>query len=235
MTNNNSSKAMRLEMVKVDQSRFAVEIISGNARINLTQMAKPFGESKKPVKWLRTDEAKEYLRAVAEVQKCPTADLVEVRKGGMPETQGTWCLDRRIALRFAQWLSPEFSLAVDDVLMRMMLGETVVANRSSGRKKREYVYPKDRSEELANFYAELGRWVTHDDESEVARFFEVSLKHVHEVLCGRRSGFAVLSALVSHGMENRKNGVRRVALWRDRSDDMRELYQDFMNFDGKED
>lgn len=85
MNKSDSSKAMRLEMVEIDHNRFAAEILRGNARINMTQMAKPFGESKKPTKWLRTDEAKAYIKAISEVQKCPTADLVEVRQGGQPE------------------------------------------------------------------------------------------------------------------------------------------------------
>ena len=127
-----SNKGMRLEMVEIDHNRFAAEIFRGNARINMTQMAKPFGESKKPTKWLRTDEAQAYIKAISVVQKCPTADLVEVRQGGHPEMQGTWCNDRRIALRFAQWLSPEFSVMVDEVIMRLMLGEAVYAETVNG-------------------------------------------------------------------------------------------------------
>ena len=69
--------------------------------------------------------------------------------------------------------------------------------------------PKDRSEELGAFYAELAKWVTIENEKEVAGFFGVSRHHVHEVLMGRRPGYAVLSALAAHGMENRKKGIRR--------------------------
>lgn len=85
MYNNQSDKAVRLEMVKIDHNRFAAEILPGNARINLTQMAKPFGKSFKPINWLRTDDAKRYIRAISVAQKCATADLVEVRQGGTPE------------------------------------------------------------------------------------------------------------------------------------------------------
>ena len=106
MNKNQENKALRLEMVEVNQSRFAAEILSGNASINLTQMAKPFG--KIPKDWLRTEEAKRYIKAISVGQKCLTADLVEVRNGGRPENQGTWCKDYRIALRFAQWLRTEF-------------------------------------------------------------------------------------------------------------------------------
>lgn len=192
---------MRLELVKVNQSRFAAEIFSGNASINLTQMAKPFGKSAKPDNWLRTDEAKRYIKAISVSQKCDTADLIEVRQGGSPENQGTWCKDYRIALRFAQWLSPEFSIMVDEAMLRLLSGKRIVASRLP--------MPKDRDEVLGAFYAELPKWVTIENEKEVAKFFGVSRHHVHEVLMGRRPGYAVLAALTEHGSQNRKKDIRR--------------------------
>ena len=54
--------------------------------------------------------------------------------------------------------------------------------------------PKDRDEVLKAFFAELPQWVTLEDEREVAEFFGVSRHHVHEVLMGRRTGYAVLAA-----------------------------------------
>ena len=69
--------------------------------------------------------------------------------------------------------------------------------------------PKDRDEVLGSFFAELPKWVTIENEKEVARFFDVSRHHVHEVLMGRRPGYAVLAALTEHGAENRKQGIRR--------------------------
>ena len=82
-------KAKNLTMVEVNHSRFAAEILSGNARVNLTAMAKPFG--KKVNHWLYTRETQDYIKVVADAVKTASADLVEVRKGGTPEEQGTWC------------------------------------------------------------------------------------------------------------------------------------------------
>lgn len=130
MNKNNSEKAMRFEMVEIDHNRFAAEILRGNARINMTQMAKPFG--KRPKDWLKTDEAKAYLKEISVRTKILTADLVEVRQGGTPEMQGTWCNDFRVAMRFAQWLSPGFSVLVDETLLRLMLGEAVYAEPVNG-------------------------------------------------------------------------------------------------------
>lgn len=69
--------------------------------------------------------------------------------------------------------------------------------------------PKNRDEVLGAFYAELPKWVTIENEKEVAQFFGVSRHHVHEVLMGRRPGYAVLAALTEHGSRNRKKGIRR--------------------------
>ena len=35
--------------------------------------------------------SKDYLQALADAVKTASADLVEVRQGGTPEEQGTWC------------------------------------------------------------------------------------------------------------------------------------------------
>lgn len=117
-------------MVEIDQHTFAVELINGNVHVNLTQMAKPFGKT--PKDWLRTEESSIYLRALAVRQKCPTADLVKIRQGGSPDSQGTWTTDRRIAIRFAQWLSPQFSIAVDELLFKLISGNAIVAEPIAG-------------------------------------------------------------------------------------------------------
>lgn len=204
MNKNQKDKAMRLELVKVNQSRFAAEIFSGNASINLTQMSQPFGRSFRPGNWLKTEEAQRYIKAIAVATNRATTDLVEVRQGGSPENQGTWCKDYRIALRFAQWLSPEFSIMVDEAMLRLLSGKRIVASRLP--------MPKDRDEVLGTFYAELPKWVTIENEREVAQFFGVSRHHVHEVLMGRRPGYTVLAALTEHGSQNRKKGIHRADL-----------------------
>ena len=43
MKKNNFDGAGSLELVKVNGSCFVAEVVKGNARVNLTQMAKPFG------------------------------------------------------------------------------------------------------------------------------------------------------------------------------------------------
>lgn len=231
-----------LELVKVNGWRFAAEVLEGNARINLTQMAKPFGESCKPSKWLRTEEAQRYLKAIAVGQKCPTADLLEVKQGGDPLEQGTWCRDYRIALRFAQWLSPEFSIKVDEAILGLLTASRGQARPAppagagdqgaqapGGLLLRGRVYPKDRSAELGAFYAELRKWVLKEDEAAVAELAGVSRGHVAEVLAGRKAGYGVLCLLVEYATENRAAGRQRVVRSAARrAEQVEELRLDFM-------
>lgn len=89
---------------------------------------------------------------------------------------------------------------------------------------------KDRSEELGAFFSELPKWVTLEDEKEVSRVLEVSRRHVHEVLMGRGQGHVVLAALVHHGVENRRAGIRRPDLSAARAEEkVRQLVLDFNN------
>lgn len=117
-----------IETVIVDGKEMAIERRSDNVWVNMTQMAIPFGKNKVPGQWLRTKDAQDYLTTLSDVQKCTSADLVIVRKGGTPEEQGTWCTDYRIAMRFAQWLSMEFSIKVDALLVQIANGEKIVSD-----------------------------------------------------------------------------------------------------------
>lgn len=128
----NKTKATNLQVVELNHHKFAVELLSGNVCVNLTQLAKPFGKAKQPSNWLKTDESKEYLETISVPLKVGTADLVKVRQGGTPGNQGTWCFDRRIAIRFAQWLSPAFAIAVDDLILKLLTKQAVLADNFNG-------------------------------------------------------------------------------------------------------
>lgn len=115
-----------LRVVMINDRRFAVEERNGNISFNLTMMAKSFGTT--PKDWRRTDEAQRYLEALAKGRKCPLADLLEVRKGGVPHLAGTWATDYRIAMRFAQWLDPDFAIAVDELVFNVLTRQAAVAH-----------------------------------------------------------------------------------------------------------
>lgn len=228
-----------LELVKVNGWRFAAEVLEGNARINLTQMSQPFGRSCRPGNWLKTDEAQRYLHAISVATKIATADLLEVRQGGDPLEQGTWCRDYRIALRFAQWLSPEFSIKVDEAILNLLTGRRVTPGDNGMSAEGRHAgkptplgrlpIPRERSAELGEFYSELRKWVLKEDEAAVAELAGVSRGHVAEVLAGRKAGYGVLCLLVEYATENRAAGRQRVVRSAARrAEQVEELRLDFM-------
>lgn len=130
MEKTNEKKATNLQLVEIDHHKFAVELQNGNMSINLTQMAQPFGRSKRPLNWLKTQESIDYLNALSVATKIATDDLLRVKQGG--QNQGTWCTDYCIAMRFAQWLSPDFSIMVDKLLVKLLTGQAVVLEPKHG-------------------------------------------------------------------------------------------------------
>ena len=115
-----------LQIAVINDARFAVEERNGNISFNLTQMAKPFG--KKPNFWLKYQPAIDYLNELSVVSKINTADLLEVRQGGTPERQGTWANDYRVAIEFARWLNPKFSIAVNELVFKILTRQVAIAH-----------------------------------------------------------------------------------------------------------
>jgi len=164
----NESQITDLQLVEIDQNKFAVQITEGNINVNLTKMAKPFGSSKRPESWLKTQSAKDYLAVLSDAKKIATADLVNVAKGGSPDEQGTWANDYRIAMRFAQ-LSPQFAIKVDEMLVNHLLNrtkpddfliptETVVFNDQKWFTKQDFCKETNASER--SFYSRMGHYPT---------------------------------------------------------------------------
>lgn len=99
---------MTNEVFTYQGSEITFQLESGSMKINASQMAKPFGMKAKPTFWLRTGQAKEYIKALTELHICTSADLLTVTKGGSTE-QGTW-MHEILALEFARWLNPKFGI-----------------------------------------------------------------------------------------------------------------------------
>lgn len=98
---------MTNEVFTYQGSEITFQLESGSMKINASQMAKPFGMKAKPTFWLRTGQAKEYIKALTELQKCNLTDLLEVVYGG--DRNGTW-MHEDLALEFARWLNPKFGI-----------------------------------------------------------------------------------------------------------------------------
>lgn len=125
-----NEKHVTMQMVEFNHEKFAVELQKDNLSVNLTQMSKSFGKSKQPIQWLRTIEAMEYVEAISKLQKCSLDDLVKINRGGA--NPGTWVTDRRIAIRYAQWLSVDFSVAIDELLVKLLTKQAFFAQDFNG-------------------------------------------------------------------------------------------------------
>lgn len=94
--------------------------------INATEMSRPFGDHKRPSKWLDNDSSKELLKAVAKARKRPLDSLVIIKRGG--NNPSTW-MHEDVALMFAQWLSPDFYVWCNDHIKELLMtGKTEIAH-----------------------------------------------------------------------------------------------------------
>lgn len=118
--------AAELQVITVGKTTFPVEVRNGRLAVNLTAMAKPYGKLSKD--WFSTESTQRYLQVISVRTKILTADLVEVRQGGSPQLQGTWVYDRRIAVRFAQWVDEELAIDVDTLLVDVLEGRKIILN-----------------------------------------------------------------------------------------------------------
>jgi hypothetical protein len=89
--------------------------------INATEMGKCFG--KLPKDFLGTEQTQNFISALCRKDNIPFDKVVMVSKGG--KNLGTW-MHRKLALKFASWLSSDFELWVYDVIEKIMFGEAQV-------------------------------------------------------------------------------------------------------------
>ena len=90
-----------------------VHIISraSDGYINATMLCKAGGKLFGHYKSNKQTEA--YLQALESVIGIPITDLVDIKQGGDVKLQGTW-IHRKVAINLAQWISPIFSVQVND-------------------------------------------------------------------------------------------------------------------------
>lgn len=94
------------------------------------------------------------------------------------------------------------------------------------RRKAVALLPKDRGQKWEQFYTELARYTTREDEELVAGLMNVSRRHVHEVAMGRKPAYGVCCMLVDCAKANRAKGIERMTA--NRTVDMEELRLELM-------
>lgn len=84
----------------------------GVVYVNATEMSKQFG--KRPSKWLELPSAKEFLSTLQTIRKSDS--LVKTIEG---KNGGTW-MHEDVAIEFARWLSPTFSIWCNDKIKELL-------------------------------------------------------------------------------------------------------------------
>jgi hypothetical protein len=88
--------------------------------LNATDMCKSVG--KLYGNWYQLDSTKEYLKALSCDIGYPISHLIQIKKGGQSNRQGTW-IHPYAATNLAQWLSPKFAVFVSKLVCRYMAGD----------------------------------------------------------------------------------------------------------------
>lgn len=133
-----------------------------NVKVNATEMAKSFGNCKKPNDWLKTKQSKEYLRTLSATKIINPADLLVVINGG--NNYGTW-MHEDLALEFARWLSPEFGIWCNDKIKELLkIGTTSLTERERGQLTGRIEELETKVEELTPD-ADFGKSVRQNEDS----------------------------------------------------------------------
>lgn len=90
--------------------------------INATALCK--ATNKLFADYVRLSGTTAYFSALEADMGIPISELVQVRKGGNPQEQGTW-VHPQIAVHLAQWASPEFAVQVSKWVIDWMQGKLV--------------------------------------------------------------------------------------------------------------
>ncbi|MDO9271087.1 MAG: KilA-N domain-containing protein [Methylobacter sp.] len=108
----NLSPKLKYEIVSISNIEVMADVsmLQGANELffNATLIASQF--DKLPKDWLRTEQAKEYIRIISQKENKPFENLTRITKGG--KFPGTW-LHHRLTLVFARWLNTEFEYDLD--------------------------------------------------------------------------------------------------------------------------
>lgn len=214
-----------IEILNIGGNEVAVERFGiNNFKVNLTQMAKPYG--KLPKDWLKLKSTQEYLQYRSSkthngnqgrwedypnggcwddypntCDKTYGGQIVVVQ-GGNAKEQGTWCTDFHIALDFALWLDPVRKDIVYDHFIKFLTGRnvgTLVNTRNlPAPKHREGFRPLEKA---------LRQYTSLDNLKTIAVERKVTLHHVKDVLSGNKVSNPILEDIIKWAKINKSNGL----------------------------
>lgn len=110
-------KTNALSVFSYQGNKITFQNENGNVMISAYQMAKSFGNAKRPQFWLNSQQANEFINELTKARNLALTDLVQVRRGG--SNPGTW-MHEDVALEFARWLSPAFAIWCNDRIKELL-------------------------------------------------------------------------------------------------------------------
>lgn len=141
--------------------------------VNATQMAKPFGDSKRAKNWLGLKSTDEFLAVLSEGRNLPSSELVKVTYGN---NGATW-MHEDVALEFARWLSPAFAIWCNDRIKELLRYgitateatiDSIIADPDNGIKLLQALKEERQQRQLAESKAALLEEVTREQAPKVA-------------------------------------------------------------------
>lgn len=119
-------KDTTVPLVATSAGKTIAEMRASDGYVNATNMCKSGG--KLWADYFRLDSTKQYLSLLAGHVGYPMCELVKSAKGG--KDKGTW-VHHKVALHLAYWISPEFQIAVMDLVTRYLTGQVTTEESQS--------------------------------------------------------------------------------------------------------
>lgn len=140
--------------------------------VNLTKMCKQVNRNLST--YLRSKHYRDYVAYLSAMQNCTADSFTEKRVGGKCQEQGTYG-HPLVAIHLAQWLSPEFALAVSKLTQSYLRADISLAedilnrtsidsiNSQSGLNVIKHIISKANEETEANIQARLNTKKTNKE------------------------------------------------------------------------
>jgi len=106
-----------IQIFNYNESNITFKGENGVAYVNAAEMGKPFG--KRPVDYLRLPSTIELLNAIVRKSHNSQDELVITKRGSSENGGGTW-FHEDVAIDYAQWLSVDFRLWVNDRIKELL-------------------------------------------------------------------------------------------------------------------
>jgi hypothetical protein len=162
-----------------DKYPITFELKDGTLMVNATQMGKAFGETKRPVFFLR---AKGTMAFINEMKRSADYNFgnhdlpyVIVKGGSRLIKQGTW-MHEKLALKYAAWIAPRFENWVYENILELLKTGKVELDRPSVMEMDEHFNPQNQRNNSLEVAKEIYRQSKGDVASIPKYYYDLTMK-----------------------------------------------------------